>query len=136
MQVFIQVNLESSIAFSYKRPLLLWLNNEAPEITGLDIDSFSDEMLVTQACRLVQDAALYAVYFKVAEPNTPLGAAFKLLEEIIREDKSALILLEGTHSRLTAIVQARPYLQLEVVQNPDEIKLQLAEYFNLPPYLG
>ena len=129
LQAFIQVNIENEPAFSYQRPLLPWLTAQAPGLAVLDIDSFSDEMLVSQAGRLIQEAAAYAVYFKVAEPNAQLGAAFKLLEEIIRGDKPALILTEGTHARLDAIMQARPHLLLKKVTSQEEVKPHLAEYF-------
>ncbi|KAA5549190.1 hypothetical protein [Adhaeribacter rhizoryzae] len=136
MEAFIQVNIENTASFSFQRPLLSWLKAQNPEIAVLDVDSLSDEMLITQASRLIQEAAKYAIYFKVAEPNGNLGAAFKLVEEIIREDKPGLILIEGTHTRLTAIVQSRFYLQYIPVNNPEEIKPHLKEYFNLADYLN
>jgi hypothetical protein len=134
MQAFIQVNIEKPATFSYQRPLLSWLKARNPEIVVLDLDSFSDEILVTQAGRLVQEAAKFAIYFKVTEPNANLAGAFKLLEEIIREDKTGFILIEGTHTRLTAIVQARPHLQLKLVDNPAEVKPHLENYFTLTDY--
>ncbi|GEO02574.1 hypothetical protein AAE02nite_02380 [Adhaeribacter aerolatus] len=130
MQTFIQVNIENTTSFSFQRPLLSWLKARNPEMAVLDLDSFSDEMLVKQAGRLIQEAVKYAVYFKVAEPDAKLGAAFKLLEEIIGEDKPGLILLEGTHARLTAILQSRPHLQFNTVPNPEEVKQHLDHYFN------
>jgi hypothetical protein len=136
MKTFIQVNVENTAAFSYHRPLLPWLRAQVPEIAVLDIDSDSDEMLVLQAGRLLQEATFYAVYFKVAEPNARLGSAFKLVEEIIREDKPGLILIEGGHNRLTAIMQARPHLLLKTVTSQEEIKLHLAEYFKFTTHSG
>lgn len=109
-----------------------WLKARTPEMTVLDIDSFSDEMLVSQATRLLTESTQYAIYFKVTTPNAPLGTAFKLLEEIIRETKPALILLEGTHARLSAIVQARTHLMLNTIQNSEAGEIHLAKYFGLP----
>jgi len=134
MQAFIQVNIENSPSFSFQRPLLSWLKAQNAEIAVLDVDSLSDEMLTTQAGRLMQEAAKYAIYFKVAEPNANLGAAFKLVEEIIKEEKPGLIIIEGTHARLTAIVQSRPHLQYTPVNSPEEVKLHLKEYFTLADY--
>jgi hypothetical protein len=136
MKTFIQVDVENTAAFSYNRPLLQWLKAQAPEIAVLDIDSYSDEMLISQAGRLLREAIFYAVYFKVAETNAQLGSAFKLVEEIIREDKPGLILIEGDHARLTAIVQARPHLQLKTVTSPEEVKRHLAEYFTFTTHSG
>ena len=131
MQAFIQVSLSSNAFYSFQQPIIQWLNQKAPEIATLDIDAASDEMLVNHAGGLMQEAELYAVYFKVIEPNANLGKAFRVVEEIIRDNKPGFIIVAGTHTRLTNIIEARPQLTLMSLQNEIDIQQQLTNYFNL-----
>ena len=130
MQVFIQVSLGILERYSFQQPLLQQVKKQLPEVLTLDIDSASDEMLVSQACRLVQEAEQPAIYFKVAVPNANFGAAFRLIEELIRENKPALVLTEGTHIRLANIINVRPHLQFVSLANPELILEQLTNYYN------
>jgi hypothetical protein len=130
MQVFLQVSLSLPGFYPFGQPVLQALKAQHPAVVTLDIDSASDEMLVSQACRLVQEAAQVAVYFQVVEPNAELGGAFRVVTEIIQENKAALILLEGTHTRIASIVNARPNLVLVPVSDSSLIPNRVAVFFN------
>lgn len=129
MQVFIQVYLGLKEHYAFAQPVLQSIKKELPAVVALDIDAASDQMLVTQACRLVQEAEQAVVYFKVAEPNASLGAAFRLVEEVIRKNEPALILIEGTHLRLAGIIKSRPYLLLTEVMDSNLIPNQISTFY-------
>jgi hypothetical protein len=123
MRAFIFISLSDAPSFAYQQPVLEWVKQAgALNLATLDIDAFSDEMLVNYACRLVQEAPHYAVYFKMERADAPLGASLKIIEEIIRDNKPGLVLLEGEHQRLKAIMQSRPHLNFKIAATETDLK--------------
>jgi hypothetical protein len=131
MQVFVQVSLGQDGFYVFKQPVLQKVKEQFPEVITLDVDAASDEMLVTQACRLVQEAKQAVIYFKVIEPQANLGAGFRVVEEIIRTNKPILILIEGNHARLASILKVRPHLMVTPVSEGSNIFEHLTAYFRV-----
>ena len=130
MQALVLVTLAERSKFTFAQPLLAWLKKELPALQLVDIDNFSDSILVAGACRLVQEADQRALYFKVEPENIPLGASLKLLETVLQPGKPTLLLLEGKHRQLAAICSARPHLKLIQSENEANLREKLLVFFS------
>lgn len=134
MQAFILISLTDIASYSFEQPILEEVKElKAADLMVLDIDAFSDEMLVNHVCRLIHEAETFVVYFKVEKENAPLGASLKIVEELIRQAKTGLILLEGKHQRLKTILQSRPHLVVKDAETPAELKPLLVSFLMQVP---
>jgi len=122
MQVFLFVNLTDAPAFSYQQPVMQAVKTVAPLVLTIDLDTFSEELLVQQACRLLQEATQFVVYFKAENAEVPFRAAQKIVEELIWKDKPGTVLLEGKHQRLQIMLPARPHLSFQVAETAEDLK--------------
>jgi len=122
MQVFLFVNLTDAPSFAYQQPILQWVKEIAPATITLDLDTFSEELLVSQACRLLQEATSFIVYFRTENTEVPFRAAQKVVEELIWKDKPGTVLLEGGHRRLQLMLPVRPHISFQVSESVEELK--------------
>jgi len=125
MQVFLFVSLTTALSFDYQQPIVQWVKEVAPSVIAIDLDTFSEEMLVNQACRLLQEATHFVVYFKSENGEVPLRAAQKVVETLIWKDKPGTVVLEGNHRRLQLILPARPHLSFQAADTAEDLKLFL-----------
>ena len=128
---FLLVQLSESTAFNFGQPLLNWVKEKALQTDILDIDSHSDEFLVTHAIRLAKESERLIVYFKTSFPNMALGQAFRVIEEVIHEHKPNLILLEGTHRQVAGIFGSRDHMNFVQNTNPEPLKEELEKFLHL-----
>ena len=119
--VLVYVELSAARVYSYRKPLLEKLKQRFPEGVYLDLDSFSDDYLTTQACRLVKEADKNVLYFTSSEPDAPLGAALRLAEILIRRSANSLVVLQGPHTRLERLFSNRE--NIVFAHNPNEEQL-------------
>ncbi len=129
MQVLLFVTLADKDTFTFGQPVLTWAKQVFPQLVLWDIDSFSEEKLVSYAVDLLREAEKYVVCFKTEKPDAPLGTGFRLLEEVIRADKPGLVLLQGEQQRLTAICTSRPQLTFASVDTDAALQEKLKSFF-------
>ncbi|WP_026462006.1 hypothetical protein [Adhaeribacter aquaticus] len=128
---FLFIQLAESASFMYQQPLLNWVKAHWPQTDIIDIDSQSDDSLVSYVVRLAKESEQLVVYFRTSFPNMALGKAFRVVEEIIGERKPNLILLEGTHRQLSGIFGAREYLNFVQATTEEPLKAELEKFLNL-----
>jgi hypothetical protein len=124
---FIYAELGQNSHYSYHKPILGQVKKQFPDLDFLDLDTFSEEFLITQGCQMVELASKCGVYFKSLEPDAALGATLRLAEVLIRRQQPTLVILQGTHTRLERLFGNR--LNLNFLKNPEELMLQ--EHLNL-----
>ncbi len=127
MAAFIYVELGQNSHFSYHKPILEQVKKQFPDLSFLDLDTFSEEFLINQACQLVELASKCGVYFTSLEPDASFGATLRLAEVLIRRQQPTLVVLQGTHTRLERLFGNRS--NLNFLKNPAELMLQ--EHLNL-----
>lgn len=126
MQVFIYAELLNEPNYSYQKPILSWIKQTVHSVDCLDIDSFTEDYLITQACQMLENATTKVVYFKSAVIDASMGSLARLAEVLIQNTEGKrLMILEGQHTRLEKIFLNRP--GLEFLHNPDKelMKAQL-----------
>lgn len=130
MQVFIYVELLDKPSYSYQKPVLNLVKQSIPGMIYLDVDSFSDDFLVTQACQLLEQATVSVVYFKSASSEAKIGSLVRFAETLIRIQNEKLIVVQGQHNRLERVFSNRSNLNL--LNNPDEryFTTQLISFLN------
>jgi hypothetical protein len=130
MPAFLLLTLTAEPPFIYRQPLMQQVKEAAPHWSALDVDSFSDEILVAYATRLVREADKVVAVFKAEQPDASLGACQLVLEEIIQMNKPAVIFLQGAHRRLKAIFQARPHFTWQEAETEAALQRQLRQYLS------
>jgi hypothetical protein len=113
--------MRASGVYSYQKPLLGKLKHCFPKGVYLDLDSFSEDYLTSQAGRLLADAEKSVVYFACSEPEAPMGVALRLAEILIRRSMPSLVVLQGQHPRLGKLLSNRE--NIVFTQNPTEEQL-------------
>ena len=119
--VLVYVELSLAGVYSYQKPILEKLKRRFPEGVYLDLDSFSEDYLTGQACRMVEEADKSVLYFTSSEPDAPLGSALRLAEILIRQSPASLVVLQGQHTRLERLFSNRG--NLIFAHNPTEEQL-------------
>ncbi len=127
MAAFIYAELDQDLHYSYQKPVLGQVKKQFPSLDYLDLDTFSEEFLIMQACQMIALADKCGVYFKSLEPEAPLGATLRLAEILIRRQQPTLVILQGANTRLERLFSNRPALVF--FKNPEELTLQ--EYLDL-----
>lgn len=129
MVAFIYAELGNEINYSYQKPLLAQIKKQFPSVEYLDLDTYSDEFLITQACQMVEQANSCGIYFKILDSEAALGAILRLAEVVIRRTQNGLVVLQGSHSRLERLFSHRPTLIF--LKNPNEHSLleQLGNFY-------
>jgi hypothetical protein len=130
MDVFLLLTLSEKPPFSYRQPLLDLVKATAPQWVALDVDSFSEESLIAYAVRLVREADRVAAVFQCGQPDVPLGACQRVLEEILQMNKPADIFLLGSHRRLKAIFGARPHFSWHQADTEAAMQEQLRQFLD------
>ncbi|QMU30596.1 hypothetical protein [Adhaeribacter radiodurans] len=118
MFAFIYADLQFQPIFPYQKPLLIKVKNYFPKVDCLDVDSFSEEFLITHTCQVTQQAERCSIYFNCPEPDISLGATIRLAEVLIRRQQQSLVILQGEHQRLERLLTNRT--QLTFFKNPEE----------------
>lgn len=129
MRAFILISLADRPSQAYGQLVLQEVKQlPAGDLAVLDLDAFSEEMLINYARRLIQEAEAFVVYFKVENENAAFGTSLKIVEEIIRHFKPGLILIEGHHQRLQTIMQSRPHLACKSAATAVDLKPYLVSF--------
>ena len=118
MQDFIYADLLNEPVYSYHKPVLTKVKQAFPDTTVLDLDSFSDDFLVTQACQLLGQATKCVVYFRSISADAKMGGLTRLAEVLIQRQQNSLVIVRGEHNRLTRLFSDRQ--QVTFLNNPDE----------------
>jgi hypothetical protein len=114
----------------YQNPLLEQVKKQFPDVAVLDIDSQSGELVLHYAKKLLQDATQVLVCLDSANADAGFGSIFSLLELLLEGQKDQLILFRNTHNRLLRMVQARPELQMKVVQDDVEFLQEVQRFYS------
>ncbi len=128
MVVFIYVAVADEPSYSYENPFLSQVKKQFPEIVYLDIDSFSDDFLVTQACQLVEQAEVCVVYFTSTAPAARMGSSARLAEVLIRKQNKSLVGLQGANTRIERLFTARTHLSFLLNPGQEMLLTRLASF--------
>lgn len=126
MQAFLYFDLTDSGA--YQKPVAAQVRQAFPDIAVLDLDTTSDDLLQHYARRMLREATQSIICIKADESTKDLGSLMPLLEEIFREGRQRLVLLEGEHTRLRRMFDARPSIIYSVVSE-QEVVGKTKEFF-------
>ncbi|WP_239022819.1 hypothetical protein [Pontibacter mangrovi] len=113
MQAFLYLDLTQSTAFH--QPVAEQVRQRFPQVTVLDLDARSDELLQHYALRLLRESHRAVVCIKADGEATELASIMPLLEELFEEEKRRLVILTGLQPRLQRIFAARPHVAFKVV---------------------
>lgn len=130
MSTFLLLTLSQEPPFVYRQPLLEQVKQAAPAWAALDVDAFSDEMLIGHAARMVREAEKVVAVFQVLEADAPLRACQLVLEELLQQDKPVVVFLQGSHRRLAAIFRARPGITLYQAATGEELQQQVEDFLS------
>lgn len=119
MQAFLYVNL--SAPGDYRNSLLNELKRVLPDLTMLDMDAGSGELLQHYALRLLNEAEQLVVCIKAQEEGNNIMILMPLLEALFQHQENRLVLLIGSHSRLQRIFTARPELPFRQVKEEEVV---------------
>lgn len=133
MSAFLLLTLSHEPPFVYRQPLLERVKQAVPAWDALDVDAFSDEILVGHAARMVREAGRVVAVFKVLEPEASLRACQPVLEEMLQRDKPLVVFLQGSHRRLAAIFRARPGIVLHEAATDEELQQQMEGFLSRLP---
>ncbi|MFD2069360.1 hypothetical protein ACFSKU_20925 [Pontibacter silvestris] len=122
------MDLSSTAGVTFQQPLLEQVTEQYPELSILDLDTQSDELMQHYAKKLLQEAEQSIICIKGDRLNIGFGKLTPILEELLRPEKGRLVLLLGWHSRLQRMLQARPLLQFKQVEDEDRV-LEETEQF-------
>ena len=96
--MYIQIKAQDQIAFGF--PLSAWLKEQFPDITLLDADNFSDDLVINQELKMIKEA-LNCLLFIEVEPVARPGKTVRLIEFILRNKQtSTFIHLKGSNEVL------------------------------------
>lgn len=126
MQAFLYFDLTDSGA--YQKPVAAQVRQAFPDIAVLDLDTTSDDLLQHYARRMLREATQSIICIKADESTKDLGSLMPLLEEIFREGRQRLVLLEGEHARLRRMFDARPSIIYSVVSEQEVVR-KTKEFF-------
>ncbi|MBC5774277.1 hypothetical protein H8S95_09410 [Pontibacter sp. KCTC 32443] len=121
--------LADTQTIAYGNPVLEQVKIQYPDAAVLDIDSQSGELVLHYARQLLQDSEELIVCIDSNAPDVGVGSIFPLLELILEGQKRQLILLKNSHHRLQRMVQARPELQMKMVQDDVELLRAVKEFY-------
>ncbi len=118
MFVFIYAELQPEPTYVYQKPILAKIKNCFPKVDCLDVDAYSEEFLMSQACQVAEQAESCVVYFNSPESDNSLGASVRLAEVLIRRQQKSQVILQGENQRLERLFTNRDYLTF--FKNPEE----------------
>ena len=121
MFVFIYAELQPEPTHVYQKPILEKIKNCLFKVDCLDVDAYSGEFLISQACQVAEQAECCGVYFNCPDPDVSLGATIRLAEVLIRRQQKSLVVLQGEHQRLERLFTNRAHLTF--LKNPEEVLL-------------
>jgi nucleoside-triphosphatase THEP1 len=125
-RAFLLIDLSAAGTFTYQKPILQWVKQGFPAVTVLDLDQRSEPVLVTYACRLLEEAEQAVIYF-IGEKEAGFATLTPLLEQIIRQRHKCLVLLQGQHPRLHRMLSARSDLRYFFSEEEEELRERVRE---------
>jgi hypothetical protein len=128
MRAFLLIDLSPTGPFTYQRPTLQWVKHAYPGTTTLDLDHQSNAMLVTYACRLLEEVEQAVVYVS-SEAETGFGSLAPLLEQLIRHRQKCLVLLQGQYPRLHRMLSSRPDALFFSAEKEDELRERVKDFW-------
>jgi hypothetical protein len=114
---------------AYGNPLLEQIKSQFPDLAVLDVDSQSGELVLHYAKQLLQDSEQLIVCVDSAAADAGFGSVFPLLELVLEGRKEQLIVFRTGHTRLQRMVQARPELQMKVVEDDVELLSEVHQFY-------
>ncbi len=98
LALYIQIKALDQIAFGF--PLSGWLKEQFPDITLLDADNFSDDLVINQELKMIKEA-INCLLFIEAEPDARPGKTVRLIEFVLRNKQTrTFIHLKGDNEVL------------------------------------
>lgn len=128
MQAFLYIDLSSTAGVTFQQPLLEQVTKQHPELSVLDLDTQSDELMQHYAKKLLQEAEQSIICIKGDRLNIGFGKLTPILEEILRPETNRMILLLGWHSRLQRMLQARPLLEFKQIEDEEQVLEETAQF--------
>lgn len=122
--------LDENQTIAYSNPMLDQAKKLLPDVAILDLDSQSDQLVLHYARQLLKEATQTIVCIDSATPDAGLGSIFSLLEPILESEKSQLFLFRSKHNRLQRMLQARPELQVKMMQDDAELLQVVQEFYS------
>jgi hypothetical protein len=95
----------------------------------LDVDSQSGELVLHYAKQLIQTSERLIVCIDSAATDAGFGSVFPLLEVVLEGRKEQLIVFRTEHTRLERMIQARPELQMKVVQDDAALLQEVHQFY-------
>jgi hypothetical protein len=121
MKAFLFVDLSGSHT-NYKKKVPEVVKLALPDITVIDIDARSDELLQHYALRLLKESEAAVVCIKADGINSDIAVLMPLLEEIFSGNKAPSVLLINQHLRLQRIFGARPEITFKGLEEDKVLK--------------
>ncbi|MBJ6119926.1 hypothetical protein JAO76_17090 [Pontibacter sp. BT310] len=122
--------LTENQTIAYGNPLLEQIKSQFPNLAVLDVDSQSEELVLHYAKQLLQNSEQLIVCIESTAADAGLGSVFPLLELVLEGRKEQLIVFRNEHPRLLRMIQARPELQMKVVQDDVELLSEVKRFYN------
>ena len=119
---------------NYGNAVLDQVKKHFPEVAVLDVDSKSDQLVLHYAKQLLQDSEQVIVCIDSAAADSGFGSVFPLLKLVLEGQKDQLIVFRSEHTSLQRIVQARPELQMQAVQDDVELIQVMKEFYSSESY--
>ena len=126
--------LSEASTIVYGSPVLEQVKTKLPDVAVLDIDSQSGELVLHYAKQLLQDSEQVIVCIDSAAADSGFGSVFPLLKLVLEGQKDQLIVFRSEHTSLQRIVQARPELQMQAVQDDVELIQVMKEFYSSESY--
>lgn len=126
-KTFLLVTLTDKQTLTFGDPILIWIKENFPLVQVLDVDAYSDDILISQACTLIKESRLAVIFFKVLTPQSTLGSSIKLLEAILQNQEKGYVFLSGNHILVENIVADRAQVSFKKIENPTALKENLSK---------
>ena len=131
MSTFLLVHLQAGNSTIYQYPVVNWVKTNYPEVTVLDVDNTSDELLISYACRLISEENKVVIYFISESPDAPLGAALRIVETLISSENANIrVLVAGEHQRLKNIFSARLHISFLTSEDIFQLQTAITTFYN------
>ncbi|HZX73204.1 MAG TPA: hypothetical protein VFE57_02205 [Cyclobacteriaceae bacterium] len=127
MRLFLQIDIGDWKQRNYQNPLVPYASSLAPDLMGTDIDNESESTVIDLVIKLIDQAESLFVFI-VANPDTSIGSADKMLRYLLQhETKVFQLVMLGQHEAIeksTLKFNGR-FLQAE---NLDQVKKLIRDF--------
>ena len=121
LALYIQIKAQDQIAFGF--PLSAWLKEQFPDITLVDADNFSDDLVINQELKMIKEADRCLLLVDIA-PEIKPGKSIRLLEAVLRDKREyTFIQLNGSNTTFEKMLKL---CKAEFSQNLTEEELKQA----------